>query len=300
MKQTLEFKNYENADVLLASIRPREFDVRPTTSTNLNAVNEMRILGLGTRRPPYVTTDLVVIDGRHLVDAWGLATPRPTTIRVRMLPFAYDNLTRDQKAQVTAWALDANAPDSAGYREFYTTDSVIFVIKGYLKDGFERDAIKKYLKNVPSGQFSTAYRAAEASHDQSVLYIKQQEMVEKNLPPKVVARTMSPRLAKKFLQKVSGGAKLKGAATNAKAGAKAIKDKQSAIDKAYIAVSRYTDTLFNKLGEPGYSVEITERVISYHRETISNLSARFENGAAVVAKAILAKKAELSRNPNRP
>jgi hypothetical protein len=303
MKQTLDFLGYTTTDVVLDAIRD-EFDVRPTTVTSLKATNEMQILGLATRRPPYVTTDLVIVDGRHLTDGWRNEKPRPTTIRVRMLPFSWDALTHMQKAQVEAWALEQNMPTGKeGYREFAVTEDIKERIKAYLKDGIggtnPKSTIRELLRYVPAIQFDIAYRAAEESVKQSLADAGQKRMVKDDLTPKQAAETLPKWVRPAFMQKVNGGANPRPDKPTVHFGAKNIRDKQRAIDSALTAVGGYTNTLFTHLGVPGYSVSITQSILKYHRETIERLSKRFEKGAAVVEKAILAEQARLTRNPNR-
>ena len=303
MMGKLNFNEYNAIDVFLSSLRSREFDVRAASTTDLNAVNELRVEPLGLRRPPYVTSDGVVVDGRHLVDAWGLETPKPTEIRVRQFLFSWAELTTNQKAEVTAWALEQNMPGKDGYREYAVTEDVIKVMKGWVRDGRSEKNIRELLRNVPSGQFKAAYTAATASVEQALLYRAKTSMVEGDLTPRKAAESLPKSLQGKFLISVGGGKKPKPAEDESKkrihAGAKSIRDKQTAIDRAYSAVGGYTDSLYNKLNEPGYSVAITQKVLAYHRETLRRLTEKFEEGAREVEKAILAHNASLSRNAPR-
>jgi vacuolar-type H+-ATPase subunit I/STV1 len=82
-------------------------------------------------------------------------------------------------------------------------------------------------------------------------------------------------------------------------GAKNIRARQTALDKAYQSVGGYMNTLNDKLGEPGYSNEIVERVVAWHRETLKNTKDRLERAASVVEKSIEANRAQLSRNKKR-
>jgi hypothetical protein len=214
-----------------------------------------------------------------------------------MLPFAYEDLNPPERAQFTAWALKQNSPSREGYREFYTTEHVTLVIRGFLKDGFERTQIRELLRDVNSSQFNVAFRSADESYTQSVIYATQKRMREEDLTPKQAAKTLSSdALRQKFLKKVGGGS---GPRPKPHSGAKSIIDKQAAIDKAYAAVGGYNDTLFTRLGEPGYSVAIVQKVLATHRQTLKQLVERFERGASVVEKAIAAQQASLTRNPNR-
>lgn len=305
-KQELDFTNYEEGDINPSNVR-YEFDVRAhATLTNRDAVNEMRILGLALRRPAYVTCDVipVVLDGRHFIDSYLAQVPRPTRIRARILPFSWDEVTEAQKAQITAWALKQNMPDAGDYRVFAKTEDVTFTIKTnfLLKGILDKAKIRTLLSYVPVDQFKEAWASAWTSYEQSKIYETQQLMVTKDLTPKKAAETLPPSLQNKFLRRVNGG--LEPPTWTSKAGAKAIKDKQPLLDNAYDGIKRYMDTLYERLGQPGYSPEIVEKVLAYHRQTYVQLGERLEKGALVVEKAIQARrvesKAALSRNPNRP
>lgn len=299
----LNFNEYNTIDVFLNSLRSREFDVRAASTTNLTAVHELRIEPLGLRRPPYVTTDGVVVDGRHLVDAWSLETPKPSEIRVRQFLFSWEELTPNQKAEVVAWALEQNLPGKGGYRDYAVTEDVIKVIKDWIRDGRTTKNIRELLGAVPAAQFKAAYTAADASVAQSLILHAKTVMVDENLTPKQAAARLPKTMQNRFLSAVGGGKKPTpvddGSKTQAKAGAKAIRDKQPALNKALLAVGGYTDSLYNKLNEPGHSVHITQSVLAYHRETLRRLVEKFEEGAREVEKAILAHNASLSRNAPR-
>ena len=282
----LDFKTFEETDMKLSRIRFREFDVRAAaTTTNLIAVRELQAAGLGTQRPPYVTWDGVLVDGRHLVDAYRLSIPVPEEIRVRKFSFSFDELDAHELAELKAWALKRNLAEN-GYRVYAKTEDISMVIKDFLETGYDRAAIRELLREVPSKQFDLAYKAAETSYDQKEIARVRGKMLTENLTPKQAAATLvTPRLRGKFFQsmQIRNNPLVQ---VRVHSGAKSIRDKQDKIDVAYKTVGSYTDKLYDRLGEPGYSHEIVLKVLKYHRETIAKLSQRFEEGAAVVEKTI--------------
>jgi len=285
--QELNLTDWKEVDVLLTKLRPREFDVRAAAITNLNAVNEMRIEGnLGRRRPPYVTTDLVVIDGRHLIDAWEREEPQPTMIRVRMFPFSWEALTKEQKAEVKAWALRQNAPPKGeGYREFYKTEDVVHVIKSLYNDGFDKEYIRKVLCDVPLNKFNTAHKIAATSFDQHIIYQVRKRMVEENLTPEEAKTLLPLRLHPILMSAIAPGTNKR---YEDKWGVRHIKNRQTIIKKAEAAIDRYAKQLKNKVGNPGYSPQNVRAVVAYHKETIVAMAVRAERAFSVVEKEILA------------
>jgi hypothetical protein len=300
-KQALDFNGWVEQDVLLSSIIEK-FDVRiKSAESDAEAVKELTLSGPKSRRPPYITVDYVQVDGRHEILRHREANPAAgTTIRCRILPFAFEDLNADQRAEVRAWAIEQNLPDpTQGPRVFETTDDIAMNIGIYLEEGRTEAEIRKLLHKVPKDQLNAAYRSAFESFKQKNLYRVEQLRKRDDLKPSETAKLLPMILRKDYLKSPKGRGEASPPASD-KAGFLAIKKCQTALDKAVDAMGRYGDQLLEKyLAEkPGYTAKTIRRTLEYHASTAVRLQGKVTRMRAKIEAAITEREAK-GRGPNR-
>jgi len=145
-------------------LRMNEFDAREDASVDQKFINDL--VGQGKVRPPLVTEDYVVIDGRHGGYAskkiLGVGDTDAKKIPVNMVGFRYDNLSESGKLEVQRHALNLNM-GANGLQRLATREDIFHVVKTQVEGGAAKTEIFRGLSRVSTPQLETIYHQAQQS-----------------------------------------------------------------------------------------------------------------------------------------